>query len=298
LLWLVYSYLQQGRQQDARGVLAQIEDATARSSSARMRTHLALARAAWVIETRKWTDAKAPVTPEGLGASATAADLFAIGVAGFRSGNRAAGNDALQRIALLAGDGDRPLRSVTTARPTAPAGRPGVSRPGVTPIPTPRPAMPNMPSFGAPEPAPSVPATANNEKRVAAVMAQQLEAMLIFVEGRREEALVLARQAAAVEDELTFEFGPPVPVKPGHEFVGDMLMDLRRPGDAIPEFEASLKRHPGRALSLLGLYRAATAVKNTAKAQQAAAELRKVWSRADKGLPELREIANAPTSSF
>jgi tetratricopeptide (TPR) repeat protein len=297
LLWLVYSYLQQGRQQDARGVLTQIEDAAARSSSARMRTHLALARAAWVIETRKWADAKPPVTPEGLGAAATAADLFAIGVASFRSGNRSAGNDALQRIALLAGDGDRPLRSVTTARPTPPAGRPGVSRPGVTPIPTPRPGMPTMPAFGAPEPPAPAPATGTNEKRVAAVMAQQLEAMLIFVEGRREEAIVLARQAAAVEDELTFEFGPPVPVKPGHEFVADLLMDVRRPGEAIPEFEASLKRHPGRALSLLGLYRAATAVKNTAKAQQAVTELRKVWSRADKTLPELREIASAPTSS-
>ncbi len=76
---------------------------------------------------------------------------------------------------------------------------------------------------------------------------------------------MLARQAAAVEDELTFEFGPPVPVKPGHEFVADLLMEVRRPGEAIPEFEASLKRHPGRALSLLGLYRAATAVKNTAE---------------------------------
>jgi len=37
------------------------------------------------------------VDPEGLGASATAADLFAIGMAAFRSGNRPAGNDALQR---------------------------------------------------------------------------------------------------------------------------------------------------------------------------------------------------------
>ena len=78
--------------------------------------------------------------------------------------------------------------------------------------------MPTMPGFGAPEP--PQPSPGSNEKRVAAVMAQQLEAVLIFVEGRREEAIVLARQAAAVEDELTFEFGPPVPVKPGHEFVG------------------------------------------------------------------------------
>jgi len=299
LLWLTYSYLQQGRQQDARATLNQIEEAAAKSGSVRMRSHLALARSAWLVETRKWADARSAVDPDGLGASATAADLFAIGMAAFRSGNRPAGNDALQRIALLAGDGDRPLRSVTTARPNPPAGRPGSVRPGATPIPTPRPGMPTMPGFGAPEPQPAgMPGAGSNEKRMAAVMAQQLEAVLIFVEGRREEAIVLARQAAAVEDELGFEFGPPLPVKPGHEFVGDLLMEVRRPGEAIPAFEAALRRHPGRALSLLGLYRAATAVKNSAKAQQAAAELRKVWSRADKNLPELREIASAPTSSF
>jgi predicted Zn-dependent protease len=86
-------------------------------------------------------------------------------------------------------------------------------------------------------------------------------------------------------------------VKPGHELVGDLLMDVRRPGEALPEYEAALKRTPGRALSLLGLYRAATAIRNTEKAQAAAAELRRVWHRADKTLPELREVmATAPTS--
>jgi tetratricopeptide (TPR) repeat protein len=304
LLWLTYSYLQQGRQQDARGVLAQIERAAAESGSVRTRSHLALARAEWLIETRRWSDAKPDgVNPEGLGADATAADLFAVGMAAFRSGNRAAGNDALQRMATLAGDGDRPVRSVTTAKPT-PAPRAGTSRPGVTPMPTPRPALPTPAELmaaqtaAAGQPQMGMPAAgAGNDKRVAAIMAQQLEAVLISSEGRRDEGLVLARQAAAVEDDLSFEFGPPLPVKPGHELVGDLLMDVRRPGEAVVAYEASLTRYPGRALSLLGLYRAATASRQPLKAQQAAAELRKVWQRADKTLPELREIAAVPPPS-
>ena len=77
-------------------------------------------------------------------------------------------------------------------------------------------------------------------------MAQQLEALLLFSEGRREEALVLARQAAVVEAGLPFEFGPPVPVKPVNEQVGEMLMDLRRPKEAMEAFELSLKRNPKR----------------------------------------------------
>jgi tetratricopeptide (TPR) repeat protein len=299
LLWLEYSYLQQGRQQEARAVLDQIEKAAAESGSVRTRSHLALARAAWLVETRKWTEARPAVNPEGLGADATAADLFALGMAAVRSGNRLAGGDALQRMAMLAGDGDRPVRSVTTAKPT-PAPRPGASRPGVTPIPTPRPSLPTpaelIAAQGASAPQSAMP-SAGNDKRVAAIMAQQLEAVLIFSEGRRDEALVLARQAAAVEEGLSFEFGPPLPVKPPHELVGDLLMDVRRPGEAVTAYEAALRRTPGRALSLLGLYRSATASRQPQKAIQAAAELRRIWQRADKTLPELKEIAAAPSPS-
>jgi tetratricopeptide (TPR) repeat protein len=129
-------------------------------------------------------------------------------------------------------------------------------------------------------------------------MAQQLEAALLFVEGRREEALVLARQAAVVEAGLAFEFGPPVPVKPVNEQVGEMLMDLRRPREAMEAFELSLKRNPRRALSLLGLARAATAAKDPATAQRAYGELRQMWKRADKNLPELKEAGIVPSSSF
>jgi tetratricopeptide (TPR) repeat protein len=136
------------------------------------------------------------------------------------------------------------------------------------------------------------------DKRAAQVMAQQLEAILLFSEGRREEALVLARQAAVVEEGMSFEFGPPVPVKPAHELVGEMLMDLRRPREAIPAFETSLRRNPRRALSLLGLGRAAVAAKDMGRAMGAYGELRKVWKNADKGLPELRELGLVPPPSY
>ena len=116
----------------------------------------------------------------------------------------------------------------------------------------------------------------------------------VLVTGGAEE---WERQAAAVEDDLSFEFGPPLPVKPGHELVGDLLMDVRRPGEAVVAYESALKRYPGRALALLGLYRAANASRQPQKAQQAAADLRKIWQRADKTLPELREIAAVPPPS-
>jgi hypothetical protein len=298
LLWLVYSYTQQGRYDEARGIMAQLEAAAKESGSERTRSHLALARAAWLIETRKWGEAKAPVLAKGLPKDAAIADLFAIGFAAIRSGNRQAGSAALKAMAELMASAPVNLAPV---RPTPSAGAKPLP-PGVKPLsPAPGPVAVNPPgtvpaapagthATHQPAPATGLPTAGGADIRVPQVMAQQLEALLLFSEGRREEALVLARQAAVVEAGLPFEFGPPVPVKPANEQVGEMLMDLRRPKEAMEAFELSLKRTPRRALSLLGLARAATAAKDPATAQRAYAELRDVWKKADKTLPELKEI--------
>ena len=312
MLWLVYGYAQQARFDEARGLLAQMEADAKTSGSVRTRSHLALARAAWLIESRKWGEAKAPVMATGLGTEAAIADLFAIGFAAIRSGNRTAGGNALQQMAVLMEDAPTFAATstggaATVGKPTsapgstgagAAAGRPVAGKPivsgstkaGISPL------VDSHADHTAGQPATGMPSA--GDKRAAQVMAQQLEAVLLFSEGRREEALVLARQAAVVEESLSFEFGPPVPVKPAHELVGEMLMDLRRPKEAIPAFEASLKRNPGRALSLLGLGRASLAIKDMSRAMAAYGELRQVWKKADKGLPELKELGLVPPPSY
>lgn len=307
MLWLVYGYAQQGRFEESRALLAQLEADARTSGSVRTRSHLALARAAWLIESRKWGEAKTPVFAKGVTADLSAvagaevdaamADLFAIGLAAIRSGNRMAGGNALQQMAALMED--QPT-SAGPAPPPATAGKPGAAgkpivsgstRAGISPIVESHAAhAAGQPQTGGPS------AGGGADKRAAQIMAQQLEAILLFSEGRREEALVLARQAAVVEESLSFELGPPVPVKPAHELVGEMLMDLRRPREAIPAFEASLKRNPRRALSLLGLGRASMAVKDTARAMAAYGELRQIWKKADKGLPEVKELGLVPPS--
>ncbi len=298
MLWLVYGYAQQGRFEESRAVLAQMEADAKTSGSVRTRSHLALARAAWLIESRKWGEAKAPVVAKGLGTDAAMADLFGVGLAAIRSGNRRAGGDALRQMAELMADtapaaGPPSAGGVTGAPATGGKPAPASTRAGISPV------VESHAAHAGAQPALGLPsAGGGGDKRAAQVMAQQLEAILLFSEGRREEALVLARQAAVVEDGMSFEFGPPVPVKPAHELVGEMLMDLRRPREAIPAFETSLKRNPRRALSLLGLGRASMAVKDMARAMTAYGELRKIWKNADKGLPELRELGLVPPPSY
>lgn len=305
LLWLVYTYTQQGRYEEARVVLTQMEAAAKEKGSERTRSHLALARAAWLIETRKWGEAQAPVAARDLPKDAAIADLFAIGLAGVRSRNRLAAANAMQQMAALMEEAPvngAPVRSTPGAAarpgitPIAPGPR-AVPAPGTSPAPGTKPLAPQAhqahqaPATGLPT------AGAGGDPRIPQVMAQQLEAAMLFSEGRREEALVLARQAAVVEAGLSFEFGPPVPVKPANELVGEMLIDLRRPKEAMEAFELSLKRTPRRALSLLGLARAAMAVKDIATAQRAYGELRDVWKKADRTLPELKELGLVPPPS-
>jgi tetratricopeptide (TPR) repeat protein len=232
LIWLTYAYLQQGRYQDAHGILTQLESDAAASGSARTRGAVMLARAAWIVETRHWTDAKAHMTGAGSTGDTAAADLFAIGFAAAKSGSTTAARDARQQMDPQAG---------------AAASVPGV-------------------------------------------MAVELDAAVSAAAGRRDEAVTLARKAATLEDALSFEFGPPNPVKPAHELAGEMLLDAGRPAEAQKEFAAALKRTPGRALSLLGLFRAATAAGDAATARRASDDLRKIWHRADPNLPELKEL--------
>ena len=94
---------------------------------------------------------------------------------------------------------------------------------------------------------------APNTRKLAQIMLQQLEGAVLYAEGKTAEGLQIIAQTAAEEDALTFEFGPPTPLKPAHELYGELLLKAGRPQEARQQFELALQRTPGRALSLRGL---------------------------------------------
>jgi tetratricopeptide (TPR) repeat protein len=126
--------------------------------------------------------------------------------------------------------------------------------------------------------------------RVADTIEQELQASILFAEGGREEAVAMLRGAAAIEDSIPFEFGPPRTAKPPRELLGEMLLEMGRFDEARREFEGALRRAPRRALSLYGLARAAEGAGDREAAARAYAELLQVWRRADRGLPALAEV--------
>jgi len=124
-------------------------------------------------------------------------------------------------------------------------------------------------------------------------LGKELEAKLAQARGDRAAAVTLAKEAAAAEDAITFEFGPPVVVKPAHELLGEILLEQGRAAEARAEFETALAHAPGRSLSLLGLARAAAKSGDAAASCEAYAALAKNWARADQDLPGRSELSAA-----
>jgi tetratricopeptide (TPR) repeat protein len=107
---------------------------------------------------------------------------------------------------------------------------------------------------------------------------------LLKLEDRADPADVIAtlREATVLEDGLTYEFGPPAVVKPAHELLGEVLLQMGKPAEAVAEFKLALERTPKRARTLVGLARAAEAAKDTTLATATYKTLNEIWHRADK----------------
>jgi len=133
----------------------------------------------------------------------------------------------------------------------------------------------------------------SRDGETAAVLAKELEAKIAAASGDAAAAAKLASEAAAAEDAMTFDFGPPPVVKPAHELAGEILLAAGRSADARREFDAALAQAPGRSLSLLGLARAADASGDVAAARDARARLAQNWRKADPDVPGAAEARAA-----
>ncbi len=135
--------------------------------------------------------------------------------------------------------------------------------------------------------APAVPGQERDQ--VPDILLKELEALLRQANGAATDAIALMREATALEDAMPVEYGPPPDVKPAHELFGEMLLQAGRPQEAQQEFARALALAPKRALSLLGLGRAAAAAGDRATATRAYSELREIWHGADPSLPGLAD---------
>ena len=122
------------------------------------------------------------------------------------------------------------------------------------------------------------------------IQRQEVAAWLAFAEGKSLDALAGMRAAAELEDKTEKSAVTPGPLAPARELLGELLLELKRPAEALKEFESTLIKEPNRFRSLYG---AAESAKRNGDRQTAHIyfqKLMKVAERADQGRrPELIE---------
>ena len=224
LHWLMYSYLQVGRFDDAVKLLGVIEEDSKTMTSAYNRNHLSMCQATMLVEMR------------GNGPASLMTIVDPTGIRSFSVSSNydlAAGLEYVRRKDLA--EARRTLESLRARNATSKSTKPDTA--------------------GSPNRYTRV---LQSDIDQAGVMEQILDSAIRFADGERDVALKNIVSAAEAEDRLIFEYGPPAIVKPAWEEAGEMFLAAGRKTDAANAFSNALKRYPNRRLSNEGL-KAATA---------------------------------------
>lgn len=119
-------------------------------------------------------------------------------------------------------------------------------------------------------------------------------AWLAFAEGRKDEAVAEMRATADLEDATEKNAITPGPIAPARELLGEMLLEVKRPVEALREFERTLMKEPNRFRALAGAAKAAAAAGEREAARKYYSQLLAVAARADR--PGRAELVDARRS--
>jgi tetratricopeptide (TPR) repeat protein len=239
--FLVYAYLQTGREQDAQKIIAEVRampamhDMYGMGFDPRMFA-LSAFPAAYALELHHWNEAAQLELVSGAGDSDQAVTLTARAIGSARGGNP---DEARKSIVQLEGI----QKKLATDKKKDPGEHRAIT----------------------------------DELTIA-------KAWLAHAEGKYDEAIRMLRPLAN-EEEGEAESSEGIPV---HEMLGDMLLESKRPTEALAEYETTLKSNPGRFNSLYGAAQAAQAAGNHEKAKGYYAQLIKNCEGSASERAELR----------
>ncbi len=242
--WLEYSYLQQGRIREARELLNKVE--LQLKSNPDNSWYLPAMRSVYVIESETPFSelAASPAVPYGDSFAYAVADILAAGLSAIHEKKI---DDAIKYHS----DIQKAVSSTNNSESKSAECKAHAA---------------NM------SPA---------ENLAVQVMEKELQAAILNAQGKKEDALRLLKEATAVEDSMTFEFGPPLPVKPSHEMFAEFLLEAGKYKEAQDEFNKALARAPRRSQSLTGLAKAAGQSGDSQIAKEAQTELQNIRRKAD-----------------
>jgi len=98
-----------------------------------------------------------------------------------------------------------------------------------------------------------------------------------IIKGQKDQAVTLLNEAVQIEESMRPPNGAADPVKPAHELLGEVLLQVGKPADAAAAFDTCLVRMPNRARSLHGSAMAHAAAGHKDLAAERWATLTKFW---------------------
>jgi tetratricopeptide (TPR) repeat protein len=125
------------------------------------------------------------------------------------------------------------------------------------------------------------------------VQAQVATAWALHAEGKHEEALAAMRVAADHEDQTEKHVVVPGPILPARELLGDLLMELGRPAEALSQYEAAIAKEPNRFRGLYGAGLAAERGGDQARAKEHFEKLTAIAAPSETTRPELAHARQA-----
>jgi tetratricopeptide (TPR) repeat protein len=122
----------------------------------------------------------------------------------------------------------------------------------------------------------------------------EVAAWAALAAGKKQVALRQMKSATELEDGTEKSAVTPGPLAPARELLGEMLLELNQPMQALEQFEATLKKEPRRFRSLYGAAHAAQLSGSRDTSRKYFRELLKVCAHADKpARSELEEAERA-----
>jgi tetratricopeptide (TPR) repeat protein len=114
-------------------------------------------------------------------------------------------------------------------------------------------------------------------------------AWALRAEGKDAEAIAALRAAADHEDRTEKHVVTPGPILPARELLGDLLLELNRPAEAVVQYEAAVAKEPNRFRGMFGAARAAELAGDRDKARKHYGHLIHLVGDGAADRPELRQ---------
>ncbi len=126
------------------------------------------------------------------------------------------------------------------------------------------------------------------------IQEKEVGAWAALSQGKKEDSLRQMQSAAEIEDGTEKSAVTPGPLAPARELLGEMLLEMKLPAQALEQFEATLQKEPDRFRALYGAAHAARLSGKDESSQNYFRELLRVCERGDKpGRPEILKAKSA-----